>query len=80
MNELQNRKEPMTVKQFCSEYRWIPEKTLRTYIFRADQMGFTGAFIRKGKNVFVIPDIFFKRFFQIEDRKKVPKIWKRVYS
>lgn len=50
----------LTVKQFCTEYPWPSESAMRSYIFRANDLGMQKAFIRVGRRVLVNVNKFFE--------------------
>lgn len=58
----------ITVKQFCELYPWPTESGIRSYIYRAEELEMTEAFVRVGRRVLIDVD----KFFQIiqEGRKQ----------
>lgn len=56
----------LTVKQFCTEYPWPSESAMRSYIFRANDLGMAKAFIRIGRRVLV--DV--NKFFELVQREE----------
>jgi len=50
----------LTVKQFCAQHPWPTESAMRSYIYRADELGLSDAFIRVGRRVLIDVDIFFE--------------------
>jgi hypothetical protein len=59
-----------TIKGFCSQVSWPSESAMRSYVYRAPEMGIEGAFVRVGRRVLVDGDKFFKLIQQVEDRVK----------
>ena len=51
----------LTVKQFCTLFKWPTEAAMRAYIYRSEELCLSEAFIRVGKRVLVSP----KRFFEL---------------
>lgn len=49
------------VKVFASQVRWPSESAMRSYIFKAKELGLDSAFLRVGRRVLVNP----KRFFNL---------------
>lgn len=64
----------LTVRQFCEIFPWPSESAMRSYIFRAEMLGISDAFVRVGRRVLIIPQRFFSLITQIEkpsnERKK----------
>lgn len=58
----------LTVKQFCAENPWPTESAMRSYIFRAQELQMSEAFIRVGRRVLVNVNKFFN-IIQKGDKK-----------
>lgn len=58
----------LTVRQFCSKYQWPTESGMRSYIFRAGEMGISDAFVRVKRRVLIAPSKFFLLIRQLESR------------
>ena len=58
----------LTVKQFCMTYNWPSEPALRSYIFRATELGIENAFLRLGRRVLVDPKKLFDLIREIAER------------
>jgi hypothetical protein len=75
----------LTVPQFAERYSWPSESAMRAYIYRADQLGITDAFIRFGRRVLIDPIKFFEllrqpRITALQNeqpakRKRAPRGW-----
>ena len=61
--KLEKREVPrlVTIKQFCTEFAWPSESAMRSYIYRAEELNMSTAFIRIGRRVLI--DV--NRFFEI---------------
>lgn len=62
-NEITNYAENcwIPVKTFAQQVKWPTESALRSYIFKADELGLQEAFLRVKRRVLVNP----KRFFDL---------------
>lgn len=49
----------LTVKQFCAQYPWPTESAMRSYIYRAEELEMTDAFLRVGRRVLIDVNKFF---------------------
>jgi len=56
----------LTIKQFCLAYPWPSESAMRSYVYRAKDLGLAGAFIKFQKRVLVNPNIFFALIQKLE--------------
>lgn len=61
-------KKLLTVKQFCATFPWPSESAMRSYIYRADVLGLSDAFVRVGRRVLITPQSFFSLIKQVESR------------
>jgi hypothetical protein len=52
-------RELLTVRQFCVVYPWPTESGMRSYIYRANELGLSEAFLRVNRRILVIPQKFF---------------------
>lgn len=57
----------LTIRQFCKVFPWPSESALRAYIFRANDLGISDAFIRFGRRVLVDPKKFFMLIKQLHN-------------
>jgi len=57
----------ITVSQFCKIFPWPSEFAMRSYIFKAKELGLSEAFTRVGRRVLICPKIFFKQIKQMEN-------------
>lgn len=58
----------VTIKQFCTAFPWPSESAMRSYIYRAEVLGLSEAFVRVGRRVLIMPKSFFSLIKQIESR------------
>ncbi len=58
----------LTIRQFCAKYPWPSESAMRSYIYRADVLGISEAFVRVGRRVLIMPNNFFLLIKQIEKK------------
>ncbi len=58
----------LTVRQFCVAFPWPSESAMRSYIYRADELGISEAFVRIGRRLLIIPQMFFSLIKQVENR------------
>lgn len=58
----------LTIKQFCLAFPWPSESAMRSYVYRAKDLGLDSAFVKFQKRVLVKPDIFFALIQQMESR------------
>ena len=58
----------LTIRQFCVAFQWPSEPAMRAYIYRAEELGISEAFVRVGRRVLVAPSKFFNLIKQIECR------------
>ena len=58
----------LTIKQFCTAFPWPSESAMRSYIYRAEELGISDAFVRVRRRVLVVPQKFFSLIKQIESR------------
>ncbi len=54
----------LTVRQFCTRFPWPSESAMRSYIYRAKELGFSEAFIRVNRRVLINS----RKFFEIIDQ------------
>ena len=50
----------ITVRQFSSKYPWPSESAMRSYIYRANELGMASAFVRVGRRVLIDVNKFFE--------------------
>lgn len=60
----------LTIKQFCSAFPWPSESAMRSYVYRAKDLGLDSAFVKFQKRVLVKPYIFFALIQQMESHSK----------
>lgn len=70
----------LTVKQFCSMYKWPSESALRAYIYRAEELGLSEAFIRVQRRVLVEPKIFFKKIRGVQQQAKKGDFYESIQN
>lgn len=58
----------LTIKQFCAIFPWPSESAMRSYIYRAQELGISDAFVRVGRRVLITPQRFFSLIQQVESR------------
>lgn len=58
----------LTIKQFCAAFPWPTESAMRSYIFRAEELGLSSAFVRVRRRVLIMPQSFFSLIKQLESR------------
>jgi hypothetical protein len=58
----------LTIKQFCTAFPWPSESAMRSYIYRAEVLGLSEAFVRVGRRVLIIPQKFFSAIQNVESR------------
>lgn len=58
-------RELLTVRQFCMLYPWPTESGMRSYIYRANELGLSGAFLKVNRRILVIPQKFFTLIKQV---------------
>ena len=63
-----NRSKLLTIKQFCSAFPWPSESAMRSYIYRAGELGISDAFVRVRRRVLIMPQEFFFLIKQLESR------------
>ncbi len=56
----------LTIKQFCSAFPWPSESAMRSYIYRAKELGISDAFVRVRRRVLVLPYKFFSLIKEVE--------------
>lgn len=66
-----DRSRLLTIKQFCIAFPWPSESAMRSYIFRAEELGITEAFVRVRRRVLVVPQKFFSLIKQVESRSTI---------
>lgn len=49
----------LTIKQFCTAFPWPSESAMRSYVYRAKDLGLDRAFVKFKKRVLVKPNVFF---------------------
>lgn len=59
----------MTIRQFCRKFSWPSESAMRSYLFRAKELGLSSAFIRCGRRVLVSSSEFFKVIKKVQNQK-----------
>ena len=59
-----------TVQQFCPPGKWPTESAMRSYIYKAEELGISDAFIRVGRRVLISPKKFWALIKQIGDQPK----------
>lgn len=57
-----------TIKQFCTIFPWPSESAMRAYIYRANELGISEAFVRVNRRVLVDSSKFFFLIKQVESR------------
>ncbi len=55
----QTQKTYLTIKQFALRHPWPSESAMRAIIQKADETGFTSAFIRYGRRILIDANEFF---------------------
>lgn len=60
----------MTLRQFCSIFAWPSESAMRSYVYKADELGLSDAFIRVRRRLLIVPKIFFTLIKQVENRSQ----------
>lgn len=60
----------LTLKQFNERYPWPSESAMRSYIYRAEELGLSNAFVRVRRRVLIDPQKFFHLVKKIECRSK----------
>jgi len=50
----------LTVKQFCSQHSWPSESAMRSYIYRAEELGLSPAINRFRRRVLINVELFFE--------------------
>jgi hypothetical protein len=60
----------LTLKQFNHRYPWPSESAMRSYIYRAEELGLSNAFVRVRRRVLIDPQKFFHLIKKIECRSK----------
>lgn len=58
----------LTIRQFCVAFQWPSESAMRAYIYRAEELGISEAFVRVGRRVLVAPSRFFYLIKKVESR------------
>lgn len=61
-----NHEQWLTVRQFCEAFPWPSESAMRAYVYRAEEIGISDAFVRVGRRVLVSPSKFFTKIEQKE--------------
>lgn len=68
IDELENKDQLIPIRIFCMRFSWPSESAMRSYIYRAHELGISDAFIRVRRRVLVDPKKFFQLIRQIEGR------------
>jgi hypothetical protein len=63
-----NKHQLIPIRIFCSRFPWPSEAAMRSYIYRAHELGISNAFVRVRRRVLVDPEKFFFLIKQIESR------------
>lgn len=60
----------LTIRQLCLKFPWPSESAMRAYVFRADELGLTAAFVKVGRRVLIDPKMFFDLIQKVQNHSK----------